>query len=198
LIQLAWDLKIPEVQCNYVTMFNQDHFEMSPFFQQERANKAIDAAQAKLDEIRSKADPDEFRYFGVRLPQKFGQPSSGKAEGFCSEPWEHIYVEGQGSVLPCCNWGAHVGNLNKGEELDDIWNGAFYKTMREAISKNEPHPWCGTCWKYRPQSVDSLLGHITNRPDQQKRLLRQLEERGLAKYSDYAAGIEAAEGFMPR
>jgi MoaA/NifB/PqqE/SkfB family radical SAM enzyme len=199
LVQMAWDLKAPEVQCNYVTMYQPEHFELSPFFAQEEANAAIAAAEARLKEVRRRADPEEFRYFSVRLPQRFGRTGGVPApEGFCAEPWEHVYVEVQGPVLPCCYWGAHVGDLAKGDDIDAVWNSDFYRGIRAALASGQPHPWCAHCVKYQGYSVDSLLGHITNRPDAQKRLLKEIEVRGLADVSAYWPQVEAAERLMPR
>lgn len=199
LIQLAWDLKVPEVRCNYVTMYSPDHFALSCYFDQERANRAIDAAEKKLEAIKAAADPEEFSYFSVRLPERFGRSGQGPApEGFCAEPWEHIYIEGQGPVLPCCYWGAHIGNLKEGDDINEVWNGEFYRTLRASIAAGSPHPWCASCVKYRGLSVDSLLAHVTNRPDRQKRLLDDIEVRGLAEVSKYRAEVESAEKLMSR
>ncbi|MBI5239735.1 MAG: radical SAM protein, partial [Elusimicrobia bacterium] len=76
LVDMAWDLKVPEVQCNHVTMYQPEHFPLSPFFAQEEANAAIAAAETRLEEIRAAADPEEFRHFSVRLPRRFGQAAA--------------------------------------------------------------------------------------------------------------------------
>lgn len=199
LVQLAWDLGVPELQCQYVTMFAKEHVDMSCWFDQARANAAIDAAEKVLADIKAKADPEEFAHFGVRLPPRFGQAKpEGKHEGFCADPWEMVYVEGQGPVLPCCNWGVHVGNLEKGDDIDALWNSDFYKTMRRSIASGKPHPWCAHCVKYTGWNVDSLLSHLTNRPDQQRRLLDEIEKRGLTDVSALRPLVAAAEEAMPR
>ena len=198
LIQLAWDLGVQDVQCFYVTMYNADHIGLSCFFDQERSNQAIDAAERKLAELRARSAPEEFERFQIHLPPRFGlSRETSPAQGFCADPWEHIYVEGQGSVLPCCYWGTHVGNLSDGTEIDAVWNGAFYRALRSGIAQGKPHPWCANCFKYRGYSVDNLLCHVTSRPEQQKTMLREIEKRGLIDVSAYWPQVEAAEKFAP-
>ena len=199
LVRMAWEMKVPELQCNYVTMFDPVHIEMSCWFDQGAATAAMDAAGRVLAEIKAPADPDEFAHFGVRLPQHFGRQAAAPTErGFCSDPWEMIYVEGQGPVLPCCQWGAHVGNLVQGDDLDALWNGDFYRTLRAGLASGQPHPWCTYCVKLQGYNVDSLLAHLTNRPDQQGRLLDEIARRGLADVVPYRAEVAAADLVVPR
>ncbi|MEE8424921.1 MAG: SPASM domain-containing protein, partial [Elusimicrobiota bacterium] len=97
----------------------------------------------------------------------------------CADPWQHVYVEGQGSVLPCCFWGSHEGELNEGQELDDIWNSSFYRELRTGMAGNKPLPACATCVKYRGSNVDDIHCHITTRPEQGEKLIAEIERRGL-------------------
>lgn len=173
-LRLAWDLKVQEVRCQYVTMFAPEHIAMSPYFEQERANRAVRRAQEVLAELRA---TDRDRSFTVTLPPLFG--SAPAKVTTCYDPWQHTYVELQGSVLPCCFWGEHVGNLKQGDDLDHIWNGAFYKKLRTGMAEGDPHPWCKSCVRYAGFNVDSLLCHITNRPHAQREILRAIERRGL-------------------
>jgi MoaA/NifB/PqqE/SkfB family radical SAM enzyme len=198
LVRLAWELGVPELQCQYVTMFAKEHIGMSCFFDQAAANAAIEAAEAELAAIKASADPEQFAHFSVRLPPKFGQRKEGEHRGFCADPWEMVYVEGQGPVLPCCNWGVHAGNLEKGDDLDALWNSGFYRMLRRGIASGDPHPWCKACVKYTGWNVDSLLSHLTNRPDQQRRLLDEIEKRGLADVKALRPAVDAAEAVMPR
>lgn len=175
LLELAWDLKVQGVRNQYVTMFAPEHIAMSPYFNQKAANEAVLAGRAKLEELKAR---DKDRPFHVQLPPLFGAGGEGKQ--ICYDPWQHVYVELQGSVIPCCLWGEHVGDLKKGDELDKVWNGAFYKELRRGMAEGDPHPWCKSCVRYSGFNVDSLLCHLTNRPEAQKKLLAEIEKRGLA------------------
>lgn len=173
-LRLAWELKVQGARCQYVTMFSPEHIAMSPFFDQEKANRAVLRAQGAVEALRG-LEPD--RAFHVQLPPLFG--SGGGQTQVCYDPWQHVYVELQGSVLPCCFWGEHVGNLKKGDELSNIWNGAFYKELRRGMAEGDPHPWCKSCVRYAGFNVDDIRCHLTNRPEAQRMLVGEIRRRGL-------------------
>jgi len=180
LLRLAWELGVPELRCNYVTAYEPAHLELSCFFDQEAANRAIEEAEQVLRGIEAEADPERFKHFEVRLPRKFGQPrKEEESRRICPDPWEHIYVECQGPVLPCCMWGEHIGNLKEGGEVDSLFNGEIYRELRSGLAGGEPHPWCAACVNYRGYNVDNPLCHLTNRPETQKRLLAEARSGGL-------------------
>jgi MoaA/NifB/PqqE/SkfB family radical SAM enzyme len=190
LLKLAWRLRVQEVRAMHVTMFVPEHIKMSCFFEQERANRAILEARRVADLLQRGAGslptPKAFR---VDLPPLFDKAEpEGSSKGICSEPWQHVYVELQGSVIPCCFWGEHVGNLKKGDELDAVWNGDFYKSLRKGMAGDDPHPWCKSCIRYRGYSVNSVYCHMTNRPHQQAELLKEILRRGLDAGPYFHAG----------
>ncbi len=172
---LAWDLRVQSVRAQYVTMFTPDHIDMSCFFDQQRSNRAVTEAATLVRRLKAS---DSDRPFHVGLPPLFG----GKAPvvpTVCYDPWQHVYVELQGSVLPCCFWGEHVGNLAKGDDMGAVWNGPFYQDLRSAMASGEPHPWCRSCVRWAGFNVDSVFCHVTNRPSAQRIVLEEIGRRGL-------------------
>jgi len=174
-MRLAWDLRVQSVRCQYVTMFIPDHIAMSPFHNQAAANEAVETAGRVVEELRAQ---DASRPFHVQLPPLFGSHAASE-NSICYDPWQHIYVELQGSVIPCCVWGDHIGNLNKGDDIDKVWNSRFYQDLRRGMASGDPHPWCKSCVRYAGYNVDSVFCHITNRPEAQKTILREVLRRGL-------------------
>ncbi|MBI3547477.1 MAG: radical SAM protein [Elusimicrobia bacterium] len=174
-LRLAWDLGAQGVRCAYVTMFIPDHIAMSPFFRQDEANRALEEAARTLSELKGR---DPLRPFDVRLPPRFGSAEPPRKD-VCQDPWQQIYVELQGSVIPCCLWGDHIGNLNKGDDIERIWNSRFYKELRKGMASGDPHPWCASCVRHAGFNVNSVHCHLTNRPEAQQVLLREIHERGL-------------------
>ncbi len=174
-MRLAWDLRVQSVRCQYVTMFVPDHIVMSPFFNQRSANEAVEAAGHAVEELRAQ---DVSRPFHVQLPPLFGSRANPQ-NSVCYDPWQHVYVELQGSVIPCCMWGDHIGNLKKGDDLDQVWNSPFYQELRRGMASGDPHPWCKSCVRYAGYNVDSIFCHITNRPEAQKMVLQDVMRRGL-------------------
>ena len=177
-IRLAKKMGIHDVRASHLTMHIPEHLEMSCFFEQERANRSIAEARA-LGDSYAKEEP---RLFRANLPPPFNRsaPAAAPTEEVCYDPWQNIYVELQGSVMPCCFWGEHIGNLNKGDDLDDIWNGELYKELRTGMGTGKPHPWCRTCVRYRgSESINSIYSHITNRPRETLTMLEAIVKRGL-------------------
>ena len=174
-VRLAYDLGVQQVRCFYMTIFAPEHIAMSCFFDQERANRALARARAAAEELIAR-DPD--RHFEVDLPPLFGG-SAPEKPGRCTDPWQYMYVELQGSSQPCCFWGEHIGNLKQGDTADGLWNGEFYRSLRRGMASGEPLPWCRSCVRYTGYNVNSLLAHVTNRPDTQRALLGEIEKRGL-------------------
>ncbi|MFI5347968.1 MAG: radical SAM/SPASM domain-containing protein [Elusimicrobiota bacterium] len=181
-LKLAWRLRAQSVTCTYMTMFAPEHVDLSCFFDQERANRSVLEARELVGVLQQGAfnlpNPAAFE---VSLPPLFDRgekPEAGAGE-ICSDPWQQVYVELQGSVLPCCFWGEHVGDLKKGQELDDIWNGEFQRDLRRGMASGDPHPWCRSCVRYRGFNVNDIYCHLTNRPPQQAIVLREIVRRGL-------------------
>jgi radical SAM superfamily enzyme YgiQ (UPF0313 family)/MoaA/NifB/PqqE/SkfB family radical SAM enzyme len=181
-LRLAWDMRVQSVRAQYVTMFTPEHIGMSCFFDQERTNRAVAAAAELIPRLQAS---ESDRPFHVSLPPLFGSRSQASPT-ICYDPWQHVYVELQGSVLPCCFWGEHIGNLAKGDDMDALWNGPFYQGLRSSMASGEPHPWCRSCVRWAGLNVDSVLGHVTNRPAAQRIVLEEIGRRGLPCGDDEA------------
>lgn len=164
-IRLAWDLGAQSVRGLHVEIFTPEQLPLSCFFHQGPANAALQAAARTAEQLRQGA-PD--RPFRVDLPPLFG--GGALAQSLCPEPWQHIYVELQGSVLPCCRWGEHIGNI-KESEIGAIWDSPFYRSLRRGMAQGKPHPWCRRCARYAGYNVDDLACHITNRPQARSAIL---------------------------
>lgn len=60
---------------------------------------------------------------------------------FCKFPWEHIFLDSDGSVYNCCWQSKPIGNL-KDSPFWEIWNGDIIKSIRESTFNGIPHPIC--------------------------------------------------------
>lgn len=173
-VQMAFDLGVQAIRCHYMTIFAPEHIEQSCFFDQARADRAIREARALAESLRQR---DVRRAFEVELPPLFSD-SEKAAPARCRDPWQHLYVELMGSVQPCCNWGEHIGNLHE-DSVDGLWNGSLYRSLRKGMASGEPHTWCRSCIRYVGYNVGDIRSHVTNRPNEQKKLLREIADRGL-------------------
>lgn len=67
------------------------------------------------------------------------------SKSFCLAPWVHANVEPTGDVRMCCiAQGEGMGNINT-EQINDIWNGPRYKTIRLKMINDEPVAECRRC-----------------------------------------------------
>lgn len=166
-IRLAADLGVDRVTCNYLTIFAVEHIKLSCYFNKERTNDIFDEALELAKESG----------ITLVLPPKFCSKGTGD-DAICRDPWDFFYVETQGSVLPCCFAGDHIGYLNK-QDFEEIWNSDGYLRLRNGLIKGVPYEWCKYCYKYNASNIDDIRAHITFRPDTQKEIVEYFK-----KYKD--------------
>jgi len=75
---------------------------------------------------------------------------------FCYAPWEILFINSQGEVLPCCILASHyaivVGNIRK-NSLEEIWFGRKMQDFRDKIKKGDYFEKCRFCL---PEFVDEF------------------------------------------
>jgi radical SAM protein with 4Fe4S-binding SPASM domain len=91
----------------------------------------------------------------------------------CSYPWNHVFVDTQGSLLTCCYAGEPIGNLNN-DDFFSIWNGEEYRELRSSLVEGRVHRRCRNCFKFSPSNVDDLRAHITLRSGAQAEIFERL------------------------
>ncbi len=160
-VEFAASLGVDEVICNYLTVFHYSHLKFSCFFKQDIAVENFKRAE----ELSSKLN------MPVRLPPRFGTRSREDKIHFCGDPWKYFYVENEGSVLPCCFAGDHIGYLDSAD-FGTLWNGTHYKNLRNSVSKGWTSEWCRYCYKYRSENVNDIRSHINFRPGLREKILK--------------------------
>ncbi|MFH1640423.1 MAG: SPASM domain-containing protein [Candidatus Omnitrophota bacterium] len=160
-VEFAAGLGADEVICNYLTVFTPAHLKLSCFFKQEITNSCLEEAEERAKRLKIR----------LKLPPKFGRSSQTGKTNLCSDPWKYFYVENQGSVLPCCYAGYHVGYLNQ-TDFETIWNGANYQYLRYSLVNGQPHEWCSYCYRYRSSNVNDIRSHINFRPNLRDKVLK--------------------------
>lgn len=68
-----------------------------------------------------------------------------------------MYVNPDGSVLPCCvaHHHDHMGNVRK-NSIQEIWNNDKYKSMRQKMLKGEKCSECSACYSMEEKGVKSV------------------------------------------
>ena len=158
-IEFAAKLGVDSVVANYMTVYTPAHLKLSCFFKQKITNRMF-----------SEAEEQAARFgLSLSLPPKFGDNGSNYPR--CSEPWKYLYVETEGSILPCCYAGAHIGYLYR-DELQEVWNGEIYKNLRRSLVEGKDSGWCKYCYKNKPSNVNDIRSHVSFRPDLQQKILK--------------------------
>ena len=165
-VEMAASLGADCVQCNYMTIFKQSHLKLSCFFKQEVTNEMLDKARHAAEELK----------ISLVLPPRFGDKDNSYFKGACTDPWKNIYVDTEGAVLPCCSSGEHFGELND-SDIMSIWNNEKYRQLRKDLSLQSPVRMCRYCLNSNPSNVDLLSAHVSFRPEVQKEIFAQGEER---------------------
>ncbi len=80
-------------------------------------------------------------------------------------------METEGSILPCCYAGSHIGYLYR-DEFQDGWNGDFYRNLRKTLVGGKSDGWCKYCHKNKPSNINDIRSHVSFRPDLQQKILK--------------------------
>ena len=80
-----------------------------------------------------------------------------ESKTFCIYPWIHMYVNPDGSVLPCCvgHHHSHLGNVRE-KSVEEIWNDEPYKLMRKNMINGIQCKECVGCYKMEQSGVESV------------------------------------------
>ena len=158
-VEFAAKLGADSVIANYMTIYTPAHLKLSCFFKQKVTINMFRQAEERAAKFG----------LALSLPPKFG--SNGSKYPRCSDPWQYLYVETEGSILPCCYAGAHIGYLYR-DEFQEVWNGEFYKHLRESLVEGKESGWCKYCYKNKPSNVNDIRSHVSFRPDLQRKILK--------------------------
>ena len=82
----------------------------------------------------------------------------------CLDPWTKVVVTTSGDVLPCCSGTRPLGNVLH-QDLESIWYGKGYASLRELIRTCNPPAMCRACtgmpWAERSVRQDlQLVGYL--------------------------------------
>jgi MoaA/NifB/PqqE/SkfB family radical SAM enzyme len=76
-------------------------------------------------------------------------------KNFCIMPWIGINIEPNSKVRPCCKTKLVIGDCSK-NSLEEIWNSAEIKQLRQTMLTGQPAESCSTCYKEESIGRDTL------------------------------------------
>lgn len=76
-----------------------------------------------------------------------------ESDTFCMMPFIHMYLNTDGTALPCCTaqYDMPLGNV-RNESIVEIWNREEYKEIRRKIVNGEPVKNCKSCYLHDKES----------------------------------------------
>lgn len=102
----------------------------------------LEEASARAEQYQLMITPPVFQHLpDTRESSTNSLPEQNKKSrspliGQCPHPWWSVYIDVDGTIMPCCVFGVPFGNLKK-QSFKEIWNGAIYRHFRQIV--NTPH-----------------------------------------------------------
>lgn len=77
---------------------------------------------------------------------------------FCSQPWTTLYIQWDGKVTrPCIRGPQNLGPLDEFSNINDLWNGAAFRSVRESVvSQSRLNLACRSCHGTRSRTIDHI------------------------------------------
>ena len=101
--------------------------------------------------LRQRMEKPATRAWAVgEIPREEEQPAGGPTRQ-CTSPWEHVFVDKDGRVFPCCNCppleangDTVMGDLRR-QSFEEVWNGERFRSFRRQLVDGPPPPVCRRC-----------------------------------------------------
>jgi radical SAM protein with 4Fe4S-binding SPASM domain len=80
-----------------------------------------------------------------------------ESKTFCMLPWMHMHAFPDGRVYPCClaDYWHNLGNLRK-NTMEEVWNQAPYRTLRQNMMTETPSNGCKKCYEQEQNGAFSM------------------------------------------
>ena len=113
--------------------------------------QASDAASVEYSFAEARYEAERLA-IELRLPRTVPRATPTRGAARCDWPWRGPYISYRGEVMPCCMVGtpdrAQLGSVIE-HGIDEVWNGADYRSFRQALESDTPPAICRSCSVYR-------------------------------------------------
>ncbi len=153
-IRLAHEIGVPEVHLQRLVYFDSDPIGLArPESSLFESRDAIEGKYLLEAEKIAAGLGVLFDASGAGDPETSLRRLEGDAPwSLCRRPWSLMYLTAHGRALPCCvaPFSMHgYENFTLGDAkttpVRDIWNGAEYRSFREALVSESPPKACAGC-----------------------------------------------------
>lgn len=152
-IDFAKKRQINLVQASPVQIYRRDWIQESLLHYPDLTRKMAERAKEKAEKLGVKFVNNLKMVYVNRGRNWLGLRRKKEALQFptdpstCLKPWNSIYVEPDGEVMPCCYLAPSYGNLYK-EDFETIWNGGSARALRQAMVDKDPVRPCRECYQF--------------------------------------------------
>ena len=86
------------------------------------------------------------------------------SDTFCILPWNHLMIQPNGNIQPCCMTphDMPIGNT-KEDTLEEVWNGFVMKNIRKKMLKGERPMLCNRCYMMEDNGAVSPRVNLTDK-----------------------------------
>ena len=154
-VEVAADIGVKEVYLQRLVFFEQDAIGLA------RPDQALYEHMTREETAHLAAATELARSYGIAFSasgaasepgMSLERHDDGSPWALCRRPWTVMYFTANGRALPCCiapfsqrgyeNY--TLGDATQ-ETLQEIWNGAAYRSFREALLSDKPAAACASC-----------------------------------------------------
>jgi MoaA/NifB/PqqE/SkfB family radical SAM enzyme len=154
-VEVAAEIGVREVYLQRLVFFATDAIGLA------RPDQALYEQMTREEEAYVKAATELARSYGITFSASGGasepgmslkRDDRGSPWTLCRRPWTVMYFTANGRALPCCiapfsQRGYENYTLGDAAQqtLREIWNGAAYRSFRDALLSDKPPGCCANC-----------------------------------------------------
>src|SRR5438477_3938306 len=154
-VKVAAEIGVREVYLQRLVFFATDAIGLA------RPDQALYEQMTREEEACVKAATELARSYGITFAASGGasepgmslkRDDRGSPWTLCRRPWTVMYFTANGRALPCCiapfsqrGYENHTLGDATQQSLREIWNGAAYRSFRDALLSDKPPGSCANC-----------------------------------------------------
>lgn len=85
--------------------------------------------------------------------------------GVCTEPWEYLLIEGDGTTAICCSNSVARDNITN-KSFEEVWNSMTAQRIRRQLNTDNEPPECAKCLTYKRNKVSRQASSRVARNDE--------------------------------
>ncbi len=138
LIELAYQLGLPEVKVVYLTIFSPELLDETLLDRQEEIGEVFAEASRRA----------EHRAIKLKLPEIQGRGEAGiRRHRPCPLAWRDLFVGSDGCLRPCQSSSLQLGRVGTWSDFRELWNSPALQDFRRRVNDEERLPAsCRDCY----------------------------------------------------